>query len=44
MSSIANNWPDDVQENWSDKVDGMIARAEQDIQEVQQFAEAFDED
>jgi hypothetical protein len=44
MSSVANNWPENVQDNWTDKVDGMIERAEQDIREVQQFAEAFDED
>ena len=44
MSSVAGNWPATVQENWADKVDGIIERAEQDIREVQQFAEAFDED
>jgi predicted secreted protein len=42
VGSIAHRWPDQVQENWREKLQGMIEWANQQIEEVQQFAEAFD--
>jgi len=44
MSSVAERWPEDVQENWDQRVTQIRRRAERDIREIQGFAEYYDED
>jgi len=43
MSSIAEKWPEEVQENWDQKVRQIQRRAEKEIREIQSFAEYYDE-
>jgi hypothetical protein len=42
IGSIAHRWPAEVQGNWQDKIQSIIERTNQDIEEVLQFAQAFD--
>lgn len=39
---MANTWPEEVQNNWDEKVEGIKEWAESQIVEIQQFGEAFD--
>lgn len=43
MDSVSSNWPEVVRENWEEKVDSLILRLQQEMEEVQSFAEAFDD-
>ena len=44
MSSVMPQMPEDVQQNWDEKIEGMILWARQQTGEVQQFGEAYDEE
>jgi hypothetical protein len=44
MNSVAGRWPEEVQENWDEKVRAIRERAEQEIVEIQEFAEFYDAD
>lgn len=43
MNTIREHWPEHVQENWTEKMQSMNMWIHQQIEEVQTFAEAFDE-
>lgn len=44
MGAAASGWPLVVQEQWDERIEGLIGKLEQEIREIQAFAEAFDED
>ena len=43
MDSVSSAWPEQVQENWEEKLDTLILRLQQETEEIQAFAEAFDD-
>ena len=43
IGSIARRWPKEVQSNWAERLEMMRDRATQEIQEIQMFAEQYDE-
>ena len=44
MGSVAPNWPEEVRQNWSERIEGMRKWAGEQILEIQHFAESFDDD
>jgi hypothetical protein len=43
ISSIADRWPEEVQDNWCDKLEEAITWARRQMGEVQEFATSWDE-
>jgi hypothetical protein len=44
FNAVASNWPPQIQENWNQKIHGMIEWVQGEITEVQSFAEFFDDE
>lgn len=42
FNTVAGHWPAQVQANWTERMQRMIEWVNQQIEEVQMFAEAFD--
>jgi hypothetical protein len=43
MQSVADQWPLVVQENWEERLDSLILKLQHEMEEIQGFAEAFDD-
>lgn len=43
MDSVSQNWPPVVQENWEERLDFLIFKLQHEMEEIQGFAEAFDD-
>lgn len=43
FQAVASSWPEHVQENWTQRLQDNIERVNQQIDEVQRFAEHFDD-
>lgn len=42
FNAVAGHWPAPVRENWTERIQQMIEWVNQQIEEIQMFAEAFD--
>jgi hypothetical protein len=42
IDSVSGHWPPEVRENWEEKKEQIITKLEQEISEIQTFAEALD--
>lgn len=40
--TVVDAWPEHVQENFGEKIDYLTGNLQREIEEMQQFAEAFD--
>jgi hypothetical protein len=43
MDSVSRHWPEVVQENWAERLDTLILKLQRETEEIQGFAEAFDD-
>ena len=43
IDSISQKWPQVVQDNWAERLENLDKQLQQEIVEVQNFAEAFDD-
>jgi hypothetical protein len=44
MGSVAGMWPLEIQQNWEERIDYLIGKIDSEIEKIQLFGEAFDED
>lgn len=44
MDSVSSQWPLEVQENWEQRCERIVERLHREVEEISQFAEAYDDE